>query len=119
MKKIALTLMTVGILGTNMFLGSSAVMAEENNNINKPLTEVTTIQPREAGLFTITADIGANMRSGPGMNYSIIKAFPKGTQFARDYGTVNGGWWKVVLLKNGKLDYSNTGYIHESTGISE
>ncbi|WP_010293517.1 SH3 domain-containing protein [Clostridium senegalense] len=111
-KKIVSSLIISGILAATM-LGtpSIAMAASTENNQNTNVEEGSIIQPREAGSFIVTADIGANIRSGPGTNYSILTAVPRGTILWRmNYGPTNG--WYKVRTDNGRY----VGWIHQSTG---
>ena len=91
---------------------SVSTLKRENN------TQLTEIAPKEAGAFTVTANSGANLRTGPGLSYKIITAFPKGTVLWRvNYGPTTDStghkWYKVKTIDN-----TYTGWISATTGYA-
>ena len=53
----------------------------------------------------VDSDIGLNVRTGPGTNYSIITALPNGTQMTRIAKSKSTQWDKV------RLDNGMEGYV--------
>lgn len=66
------------IAGT-LLSSSATVFAAEGNKTPRVTVANGIISPRTAGVFTVTAKSGANIRKGPGTNYSKVTAVSKGT----------------------------------------
>lgn len=45
-----------------------------------------------SGTYIVTSDVGSNLRTGPGTNYSIITTLPKGSAVKYDQKIVSGGY---------------------------
>ena len=45
-----------------------------------------------SGTYTVTSNVGSNLRTGPGTNYSIIATLPKGSVVKYDQKIVSGGY---------------------------
>ena len=113
-KKILTLLLSLSIIGSSTIIPTINTNAEtlENN------TQLTEIAPKEAGAFTVTANSGSNLRTGPGLSYKIITAFPKGTVLWRvNYGPTTDStghkWYKVKTIDN-----TYTGWISATTGYA-
>lgn len=49
--------------------------------------------PGETGTWWVSAGAGANIRSGPGTNYSVVSGVSRGTQIS---GAASNGWVKLT-----------------------
>ncbi|MGL4741518.1 MAG: SH3 domain-containing protein [Sarcina sp.] len=102
------TIVTAGIVGSN--LTTQEAKAEV---LNKNVIETQNGNAKEEGSFIVTARSGANLRKGPGTNYGIIKAFPKGTVLWRIKPLPDKNGWYNVETEDGRY----RGWMHESTGV--
>ncbi|MGL4875056.1 MAG: SH3 domain-containing protein [Clostridium sp.] len=111
-KIIALTLITSSLTGIGISLNANAQTVVNNEGIK---TEETSVKPKLAGVFTVTAKSGANIRAGAGTNYKIVATARYGAELGycgqSKYGT-DGKLWHKVESENGKT----TGWISETTG---
>lgn len=110
--KILTLLLSLSIIGSTAI----APAINANASVLDNNTEVTEVTPKEAGAFTVTANEGANLRTGPGLSYGIITAFQKGTVLWRvNYGPTTDStghkWYKVTTIDN-----KYTGWISSTTG---
>lgn len=113
--KILTLLISLTIVGATTFSPATNV----NATTLETDTQLTEIAPKEAGSFVVTAYEGANLRTGPGLSYSIITAFPRGTTLWRmNYGPTTDStghqWYKVKTIDN---KYS--GWISATTGYPD
>jgi uncharacterized protein YgiM (DUF1202 family) len=67
-----------------------------------------------SGTMRVTAGIGLNVRTGPGLGYKIITAMPYGTVV--ETGEQSGDWVKVQY--NGVSGWSNTGWLTSTTATA-
>ncbi|MDD3145723.1 MAG: SH3 domain-containing protein [Candidatus Riflebacteria bacterium] len=66
----------------------------------------------------VTAEIGLNVRTGPGTSYSILTSVPKGT--AVQILAISGNWYKVnVSSYNGVFVHSAYIKVTETTEIDD
>jgi hypothetical protein len=67
-----------------------------------------------AGTYTVTSNIGVNVRTNAGTEYRIIKAIPHGSKVQNfGYYSVdkNGDKWLYVKLSNGTIGYIHSAYL--------
>lgn len=112
-KKIIAGLLLTSTIYTGI-VGSFATIAKAEENKENTSIEITNVETKETGAFVVDAKSGANLRSGPGTNYRIIKAFPRGTVLWRRQARPTNGWYNVET-EDGKY----VGWMHESTGHIE
>lgn len=94
-------------IGTNRWVSSEYLSSSTSSGGNTGGSTTTT-----SYTATVTPNIGLNVRSGPGTNYSIITALTKGTrititQESSGWGKTSRGW--VSLDYVSKSSSSNTG----------
>lgn len=87
-KKILSLIMALCVIGSSTVLLTDTAKASTVTNSDP---SVTIVKPMTAGYVTITSTSGANVRSGPGTNYSIV-------------GTANYG--EVLEYNDAKSDSS-------------
>lgn len=67
-----------------------------------------------AGTYTVTSNVGVNVRTNAGTEYSIIKAIPFGSK-VQNFGYYsldnNGDKWLYVKLSNGTIGYIHSAYL--------
>ena len=67
-----------------------------------------------AKTYTVNANIGVNARTGPGTNYSIIKAIPYGSK-VQNYGYYgmdsSGKVWLYVVIPGGQIAYIHSDFL--------
>lgn len=106
----------LGTIITGGVISSNATEQKANAApINEAKIEVNNDNTKETGAFIVTAKSGANLRKGPGTNYSIIKAFPKGTVLWRIKPLPDKNGWYNVETEDGRY----RGWMHESTGYPD
>jgi uncharacterized protein YraI len=114
-KKLFSMFLLTAVIGANLILPRNLVKAD---TVKEATTKTTnsTVTPNTAGIFTVTAASGANIRKGPGTNYSIIGAVPKGTELQLasplSYKDTSGGTWYYVVYG------TKYGYISATTGYA-
>ena len=94
-------------IGTNRWVSSEYLSSSTSSGGNTGGSTTTT-----SYTATVTPNIGLNIRSGPGTNYSIVDAYTKGTrititQESSGWGKTSRGW--VSLDYVSKSSSSNTG----------
>ena len=57
-----------------------------------PAPSAPTSTTNASGTYTVTSEVGSNLRTGPGTNYSIIATLPKGSVVKYDQKIVSGGY---------------------------
>jgi uncharacterized protein YgiM (DUF1202 family) len=106
-KVLSLLLLSACIVGSSNELLSVVANAQTKDNIvtqsitttDKKVENNVIIQPRLAGIVTVTSTSGANVRSGAGTNYSIVGTASYGEDLYY-YGTTKTGtdgvkWYQV------------------------
>ncbi|PWX70225.1 SH3 domain-containing protein [Clostridium perfringens] len=112
-KKILSTLLvTCSLVGT---ISTVNVLAKENvsDTVKTEVAEINT--PKIAGIFTVTAKSGANIRAGAGTNYKIVATARYGAELyymGEDRYDSKGVLWYKVKSENGKV----TGWISSQVG---
>jgi len=86
------------------------VEASADNSVS-----ATAEQSSALGTYSVTSPIGLNVRTGPGMQYSIIVAIPYGNTVEVDSIDSNG-WAKIAY--NGGAAYVYAQYIKPASGSS-
>ena len=97
--------------------GGTAYVSESFLTTTKPAaaTNPPNINATEAsGTVKVAVDIGANLRSGPGTNYSVMATVAKGTELTRT--GVSGDWTRVSY--NGQTLYVSTGLLESGSGTT-
>lgn len=111
--KVVATIM-LGTIVTGSVIGSNLMTKDANAEIlNTNVIEAQNENAKETGAFIVTAKSGANLRKGPGTNYGIIKAFPKGTILWRIKPLLDKNGWYNVETEDGRY----RGGMHTSTGV--
>jgi uncharacterized protein YgiM (DUF1202 family) len=111
-KIVALAVITTSISGVAF---NTTANAEEitNNDISNVVE--SNINPKIAGMFTVTAKSGANIRSGAGTNYSIVATARYGADltYCGEKKVVSGVTWYKVLNESETVK----GWISGTTGF--
>lgn len=98
-KKILSLMMSLCILGTSTTLFAVNTKAAASDTAATTVTtdkaKTISVSPMIAGIVTITSTSGANVRSGPGTNYSIIGTANYGAELTYA-GVTQNGWYKVA-----------------------
>ncbi|MCW6094562.1 SH3 domain-containing protein [Clostridium sporogenes] len=98
-KKILSLVMSLCVLGTSSMLFTSNVKAVANDKAVPVVTtnkgEETPPIQRIAGVVRVTAKSGANVRSGPGTNYSKKGTANYGAEL-QYAGQSKNGWYKIM-----------------------
>ena len=114
LKRVASMMLIAG----SLLSSNATVFATEGNN--PPAVEVVVGDGNSsimtAGVFVVTASSGANIRTGPGTNNSIVAAVPKGTELGLweplpSYDSYGNAWYAISY--NGLKRW-----IAASTGIA-
>ena len=108
-KKLITTIMACGIIGTSLLCTNNVTKAKNLEDTKIETKE--NIDSKEVGAFVVTAKSGANIRKGPGTQYSIITSVPKGTVLWRVKANPTNGWYQVET-ENGRY----RGWISSTTG---
>lgn len=110
-KKIIFGVTSMLLVGASSLATATNVEATEKVTGNTEIVNEK-IDTKETGEFVVTAKSGANIRKGPGTNYGILTAVPKGTVLDRvQPEPTNNGWYNVVT-RDGKY----RGWISNTTG---
>lgn len=84
-----------------IYVGQTLKIPNSSNNTNTTISNKYVL-----GLYVVNTTSGLNVRSGPGTNYGIKKAYPNGTRF--DTYEIKGEWARTpsgwVNLKYCKLE---------------
>lgn len=111
-KIVALTVLMASISGV-MFNTTASAEEITHNDISNAVE--SNINPKLAGMFTVTAKSGANIRSGPGTNYKIVATARYGAEldYCYEKKVVSGVTWYKV-----KAEFSTVeGWISGTTGV--
>lgn len=111
-KIVALTVLATSISGLAF---NTTASAEEITNKDTLNVVESNINPKIAGMFTVTAKSGANIRSGAGTNYSIVATARYGAEltYCGEKKVVSGVTWYKVLNESETV----TGWISGTTGV--
>ena len=101
------------------FIGVSTINAPATSANVLDSTESSSIEattPKILGYFKVTSTIGANVRSGPGTQYSIIGVGNYGQDllfWGDQKRDSSGTWWYQVQANNGRVGWisGETGYL--------
>ena len=110
-KIIAFTVLAASISGVTF---NTTAHAQEITNKDVSSVVEDNINPKIAWIFTVTAKSGANIRSGPGTNYSIVATARYGAElkYCGDKQVVAGVTWYKV-----RAEFSTKeGWISGTTG---
>ena len=104
-KKIMSTLLvTCSLVGGTSGLNVLATESLTDNTGTE--VEITNINPKIAGIFTVTAKSGANIRSGAGTGYKIVATARYGAELSyhnQSKKDSNGVTWYKVSSENGAV----------------
>lgn len=110
-------ILTLGVLTASIssMAFNTNVNAEEITNKETSNTVESNITPKLAGMFTVTAKSGANIRSGAGTNYSIVATARCGAEltYCGEKKVVSGITWYKVWNESETVK----GWISGTTGV--
>jgi uncharacterized protein YraI len=107
-------------IATFVLCGGTSLLSNPTNvkaaTISKTAIVAVTVTPNLAGVVKITAVSGANVRSGPGTNYSIVGTAAYGAELAW-YGVTKKDaygvdWYEVLFGNHGGWVSSKVGVLH-------
>lgn len=89
-----------------------AVDTASESSLQRQKTDAAATGDSTAGQYSVTAKIGLNVRTGPGMGYAKLGALSYGATISVQ--TVSGGWAKFTF--NGREAYACADYLKKGSG---
>jgi hypothetical protein len=77
----------------------------------------TVFQPSEGIEITVNAGQGANVRSGPGLNFNVIGVIANNTTLLADAKSADGAWYRVPY--NDRIAWINEVVLADTSALSD